>query len=387
MITRKQFLGLTLGVVAAAIAFAQVKGESASVTLPFASAVKIEVKDGYRLIESNGIPNHSVGQFPGKGNPNKIAPQSYSFRVPVKPKPSEVATRAQVFGVAVNGIVFDPGTAELWNNDMRWHYEALSGALGSRNSLGVDENLAHVQPNGAYHYHGLPRGLLNKLDYKNKMALVGWAADGYPIYGPYCYSNPTDASSPLKQMSSGYRLKDGQRTGDGPGGVYDGSFASDYEYVKGDLDKFNGRTGVTPEFPNGTFYYVLTENWPYIPREFKGTPDPSFSRGGPGPGGPNQGQGRPPQQGGPPRGMVPADALADYLDLSTEQKTKLDEFKKTVEALNAENFAMGEFAQLKLTRDQIHKIGTGSRIRQVLTPDQIKILEQFQRRGGPPPSA
>ncbi|MFX8999754.1 YHYH protein, partial [Acinetobacter baumannii] len=83
-------------------------------------------------------------------------------------------------GVAINGVPFDPGTAELWNNDMRWHYEALSGLIPTQGGLGVDANNAHVQPNGAYHYHGLPMGLLNQLNYTTHMTLVGWAADGYP---------------------------------------------------------------------------------------------------------------------------------------------------------------------------------------------------------------
>lgn len=51
----------------------------------------------------------------------------------------------------------------------------------------------------------------------------------------------------------------------------------------GDLDEANGRFGVTPEFPQGTYHYVLTENFPFIPRQFKGTPDSSFFRRGPPP--------------------------------------------------------------------------------------------------------
>ena len=53
----------------------------------------------------------------------------------------------------------------------------------------------------------------------------------------------------------------------------------------GDLDACNGRTGPTPEFPGGTYHYVLTETFPFIPRLWHGTPDPSFLRRGPPPGG------------------------------------------------------------------------------------------------------
>jgi hypothetical protein len=282
------------------------------------SVCNIYVKENYRYIDSNGIPNHATGQFPNRGNPNTISPQKYNRRVPLNPTPIEQQPRGYDFGVAVNGVMFDPGTAELWNNDMRWHYEALSGMMATRGSLGVDQNFAHVQPNGAYHYHGLPMGLLNKLDYRNKMVLVGWAADGYPIYGPFCYSDPKNSSSRLKEMKSSYRLKSGSRPGgdSSPGGAYDGSFSSDYELVAGagDLDQFNGRIGVTPEFPKGTFYYVLTDNWPFVPRLFRGAPDASFRKGPPGggngginhrqqgPGGFGQGDGS--GRGfGPPGGM------------------------------------------------------------------------------------
>jgi hypothetical protein len=206
--------------------------------------------------------------------------------------------------------MFDPGTAEFWNNDPRWTYEALTGMMVSRGSLGIDSNFAHVQPTGAYHYHGLPMGLLERLGYRSKMVLVGYAADGYPIYGPYCYTNANDQRSGLKMLKSSYRLKSGSRSSgnNGPGGIYDGSFAQDYEYVKGlgDLDEYNGRTGVTPEYPEGTFYYVLTDKWPFIPRIFRGTPDSTFSKGPPGGGGGGRpGGGRPRGFGGPGNGGPP----------------------------------------------------------------------------------
>ena len=249
---------------------------------PGPNECKIEVRDGYRYINSNGIPDHPTGQFPNRGNPNTISAQNYHLRVPLAPTPGGGQLRGYTFGVAINGVVFDPGTAELWNGDMRWHYEALTGIMASRGSLGVDANFAHVQPNGAYHYHGLPTGLLERLNYRSRMALVGYAADGYPIYGPYGYANANDPTSGLKKLKSSYRLKSGMRpdNGDGPGGAYDGSFAQDYEFVSGlgDLDQYNGRTGVTPEYPHGTFYYVLTETWPFVPRIFRGTPDGSFRK-------------------------------------------------------------------------------------------------------------
>lgn len=252
--------------------------------------VKIEVRDGYRYIEANGIPDHQTGAFPNRGNPNRVSEQSYRFRVPVEPKQADNPTqlRHQPFGVAINGVVFDPATAEFWYGDPQWNYEALSGKL----NLGMDAHKAHVQPNGAYHYHGVPTGLMNRLDGTKKMALLGYAADGFPIYGPYGYSKADDASSPLQELKPSYRVRQGTRQG-GPGGRYDGTFTADYEFVQGsgDLDDCNGRYGATPEYPKGTYYYVVTYAFPNIPRWFRGTPDPSFERRGP-----EGGRGR----GGPP---------------------------------------------------------------------------------------
>jgi len=78
--------------------------------------------------------------------------------VPVKPaaaaQPAKVGLQA--IGVAVNGVVFDPGANEWWNDDRTtgWQYEALGGGP----DLGLDGSHAHVQPTGAYHYHGYSGG-------------------------------------------------------------------------------------------------------------------------------------------------------------------------------------------------------------------------------------
>jgi hypothetical protein len=251
------------------------------------SQVKIILTGGERVINANGLPDHATGQFPGRGNPNRISAQNHSFRVPANPKVSGQTTpsRGAWFGVALNGVPFEPGTAEFWNQDRRWNYEAIGGAINP----GLDQNNAHVQPNGAYHYHGLPAGLMQKLGGDgNKMLLVGYAADGFAIYSGRGHSVATDAKSPLKKMRSSYRLKQGQRPGEpgGPGGTYDGRFTADYEYAKGsgDLDECNGRFGVTPEYPQGIYHYYVTEEFPFVSRFWRGAPDGSFRKPGPRPG-------------------------------------------------------------------------------------------------------
>ena len=275
--------------------------------------VRIAIDGDTRVITSNGIPDHKPGQFPNRGNPHTISAQSYTFRMTTKPQaaPQPVFSGGAWFGVALNGVPFEPGTGEFWNGDRRWNYEAATGFL----NLGLDAHNAHVQPTGAYHYHALPSGLVSNLGGDGKtMRLVGWAADGFPIYSAYGHTDPNNATSPLKKLRSSYKLKQGQRDG-GPGGKHDGTFTADFEFVAGagDLDATNGRFAVTPEFPQGTYAYHITEEFPFIPRSWHGTPDASFYKRGMGPGGPPGGPGGrrgppgfgPPPPFGPPPGRPP----------------------------------------------------------------------------------
>ena len=282
---------------------------------PAKSEQAVDIVEDERRIEANGVPDHKVGAFPNRGNPNEIRAQSYLFKLPATPTQNRTATPMRgnhrggggfPFGVAVNGVLFDPATAEFWKADPQagWNYEALGGAV----PLGVDDNHAHVQPNGAYHYHGLPTLLLKKLGLKAEVhsPLVGWAADGFPIYARYGASDPDNAQSAIQDMKSSYRLKSGARPAspEGPGGSYDGAFNLDYEYVPGlgDLDECNGRFTRTPEYPNGTYAYFLTEDFPVVPRLFRGTPVNLRGEGGRhAQNGPPDGERRgPPPRGGPP---------------------------------------------------------------------------------------
>ena len=47
--------------------------------------VKIYEKDGFRVVESNGIPDHETGTFPNHGNPNRISEQKYNYKIPLNP--------------------------------------------------------------------------------------------------------------------------------------------------------------------------------------------------------------------------------------------------------------------------------------------------------------
>lgn len=251
-----------------------------------------------RILSGNGIPNHEVGTFPNNSNPNTITEQSVNERFTLCPKivsetGYEFGGPALAIAYALNSVKFDPATAGRCNDNGEcclaqcqgnWNIEALGHDTFN---FGDDMNHAHVQPNGEYHYHGMPELLIDFLGDNNGMTIVGWASDGFPVYARYGYLNANDSTSEVIALKSSYRLKsipDNNRPSKltsiiGPGGennlninISMGAFTQDYEFVDGlgDLDKCNGRFGVTPEFPDGIYYYVVTDNFPFFTRCLRG---------------------------------------------------------------------------------------------------------------------
>ena len=264
--------------------------------------VIVTVENGVRRIMANGLPDHETGEFPNPGNPNSIGGQDYVYTFPAEPTVAAQPTFynvPQLFGIAINGVRIDPFAAEWYQNDPAsgWQLAALA------NPLGFDEHNAHVQPNGAYHYHGAPMALLTTDD---RPELIGFAGDGFPIYGPYSYMDPADPASEVIELAGSYQIKNGTRPG-GPGGTY----VEDYEYLEGlgHLDQCNGRTGVTPEYPDGAYYYVATLSWPFFGRCFTGALADSFvvAPAGGGPAAPG---------GGPP--VVDFEAAAAALGVTVQ---------------------------------------------------------------------
>ena len=200
-----------------------------------------------------------------------------------------------------------------------------------------DAALAH-QAGNQYHYHVHPIALRYQLgdhvDYNattnrytenagavtKHSPIIAWAQDGYPVYGPYGYATANDAGSGVRRMVSGFVLRNGangttnltatgrhtlaawsaawqgraaalavNQYGPNVSATYAlGHYLEDYDYlgdlgftqgVQFDLDRYNGRTCVTPEFPGGTYAYFSSINadgtpaFPYnIGRQFYGSP-------------------------------------------------------------------------------------------------------------------
>jgi YHYH protein/Fibronectin type III domain len=239
-----------------------------------------------RVLAGNGVPDHEVGTFPNDGNPNTIAALTVAATYTLAPTYSGTATTlggpAGAVGYILNSVKIDAGTAgscddtgtvcSLIDNSGTWSIEALGQTAFN---FGTDSNNAHVQPTGDYHYHGMPEGFITKQGgSSSKMTLIGWAADGFPIYARYGYTVATDASSALKVITGSYQLVTTASTTRPSTTTYAlGTFKQDWEYVagSGDLDECNGRTGVTPEFPSGIYHYYATDTYPYLQRCVKGT--------------------------------------------------------------------------------------------------------------------
>lgn len=254
------------------------------VDMDFGTSVSVSVEGGVRTIVANSLPDHATGEFPNSGNPNTISEQSLVLEYPANPVYTGNAGFSQQPGIAVNGVAFEPGTAETVTCESGETYR-IEG-LQDQFNLGMDFNNAHVQPTGQYHYHGVADLLVGNYDTGDDLVHVGFAADGFMIYysksGAYAssYQLSTTARSGSECVASG-------PAGGSPieieGTAPDGTYNTDWSFAAsaGDLDSCNGVE------IDGVYAYVLTDEYPFIPRCLNG----EFTATGPGAGGPPPGAG------------------------------------------------------------------------------------------------
>ena len=253
----------------------QSRAEDIGQNVTFSGQVTISASGTQCTISSNSIPNHDFNDG-ARGFPNNVGEVSESFSFTATPSPAASTTPLTIDqdnAILLNGVKVDVLAAACFgvgdertgcnDPDQPWRLDPMHGP----NGFNVDMNNAHAQPDGAYHYHG-PPPIFNG-DSETPSGVIGFAADGYPIFGPYF-----DAGGTLRPATSSYRLKSGDRpTGaSDPGGSYDGTYRDDYEYVagQGDLDECNGMS------INGQYGYYVTTDFPYLVGCYTGTPDASF---------------------------------------------------------------------------------------------------------------
>ena len=275
-------------------------------------------------VNSNGIPNHDWVSALGPGADE----QTLTWSIPLNPTNDTngghtstncpaangqwecAADRGQV-AVATNGVpIFGP--EEGPGGDA----VALDFFYFTEDRQPIDLGYcgAHSGPTGVhYHWDAMcqywePESGQTMQDYDWSLIdstkhspIIGWSFDGYPIYGMYTW----DDSGAVKGMKSSYEV---ERTSEGGDQGYNG--IDDWNYVSGsgDLDQCNGRYGPTPEYPDGTYYYVSTPlsgssstvvdtngdtvpmiGFPYFLLCYHGIADDSNAGGGQGGGGPPPG--------------------------------------------------------------------------------------------------
>ena len=234
-------------------------------------------------LRASDVPSHPVGPFPG--NPAAPSDRNRTFRIPRSPvaqSGTHTATGLGAIGVMVNGVaLYNAADAQSYHNLNIWHqnanvFEGTSFDSGPGHPAPVQGATGTPIP-GIYHYHQSPAALIEQLDPgdtgQHHSPIIGYAFDGFPIYGPYGYKN-VDGSGGIVRESSGYQLRnitartslpDGTtltsaQYGPTTSSVALGSYLEDYAYLSGagTLDQYNGRFTVTPDYPQGTYAYFAT---------------------------------------------------------------------------------------------------------------------------------
>jgi len=307
----------------------------------YAGVHQVDYSADWVYIHTSGLGSHIMGpwyldaaklaDFPNF--PSNTA-ATYRFpRTPVIPA-SKTLFGGGTVGYFVDGIsLFDIRDAFYWNGtgDVsgtgNWNRDAFVNE-----GVTFDNAGAHQAGNN-HHYHANPRALRHLLgdhvdydpstntytertDPPHHSPILAWVRDGLPLYGPYGYGEPMNAASPVRRMISGFVLRNGQngttnlaatgrttiplwasraygvpvnQSGPAVSVAYPlGRYLEDNDYrgdlgetlgTQFDLNEYNVRYCVTPEFPGGTWAYFLciaedgTPVFPYqVGRSYFGSP-------------------------------------------------------------------------------------------------------------------
>ncbi|GHC53552.1 YHYH protein [Ulvibacter litoralis] len=264
-----------------------------------ANVQSVDYSDDWVYVTATGIPAYITGPFLD-GNPSIALDQEAIYKFPLVPTentgtPSETLPGNN--GVFINGVsLFDYRDGVAWNNTTMslcggpgnppcpggpmatqdWNRDAIPAEMA-----GFDCNKAHPAM-GNYHHHQNPSAFdldvivvsdicdtypadgLYVIDTNNHSPLIGFAYDGFPIYGAYAFAN-ADGTGGIVRMRSSYELTGATTRLNGPdvnATYFEGYFREDYQFVSHTeefyLDAHNGRFAITPEYPEGTYAYYAT---------------------------------------------------------------------------------------------------------------------------------
>lgn len=221
------------------------------------SIIENYADDFYFYIKSTGLPQYQIQSNP-PGYPN-ITPkeQNNIFKFPRQRSIENLPTiiNANDFiGVAIDGVVFKSFNSGKKAKLGQKYYTENSVIFPVQNYFENGSGL--IKEDRIFYYNNDPKLLYIK-NPSIHSEVLGYAFDGSPIYGPYGYSNPTNINSPITIMKSGYKIRNEQRDN---GTLPDGTYIEDFIYdpTIGDLDEYNGRFCITPEYPEGVYAYFIT---------------------------------------------------------------------------------------------------------------------------------
>jgi len=279
-----------------------------------ANVQTVQYSASWVYVSTKGIPSYITGPFLD-GNPSLATSQNAIFKIslnPVQNTGNPINTTPGNIGIFINGVaLFDYRDGISWKNSTNALAGGPLGGMGDgvwnrdaipAEKLGFDCAKGHPAM-GNYHHHQNPSAFNLDLTVISNICdiyaadglyainptvhspLIGFAYDGFPIYGAYGYAN-TDGTGGITRIKSSYQLRNiSTRTTYSTGATVTagpavsttyplGYFREDYEYIaqagQDYLDEHNGRFCITPEYPNGIYCYFATvdANWnsayPYV---------------------------------------------------------------------------------------------------------------------------
>ncbi|CTQ48540.1 YHYH protein [Jannaschia donghaensis] len=157
----------------------------------FDDDVSVTCEDGQALIASDTYPDHPMMTgILGTNEQVPVPAEDYVSPIPLQPVlGSEPHTRDAALGVAVNGVPIYDYTAggEMTLADLAEHQTAQDTVLTRQ----LDICGGHAGRGDDYHYHATPTCMIEQMPNAGPGAILGWAFDGYPIYGD---ANPDGTS-------------------------------------------------------------------------------------------------------------------------------------------------------------------------------------------------
>lgn len=189
-----------------------------------ANVQSVSYNQDYVWIQATGCPDYMVGPFNGDGNPSFPDDQARTIALPRNPVPNPGATindqtRLGDIGYLINGVaIFGAGDNMAYNNQGSWYRNAIffeNDGFGCDRTHPAGTNLHNHQNPTRFDYGAgvqsnvcacFPSAGLYTPNTSQHSPVIGFALDGYPIYGPYAFAN-TDGSGGISLMSPSYQLR------------------------------------------------------------------------------------------------------------------------------------------------------------------------------------